>query len=225
MLSQIINYTKKTSELNKRVVFGILMIAVIGLPIFFGGRSFVMMLLCLCVLVVSEYVTIIKNPKRLTLLFIMLEFVGFYVTRESDFGLNKVVFISFVIACFDTTAYFTGKAVGKHKLCPTISPGKTIEGFLGGIIFTIALSFPLYYLLNCKVQITLYFWIVCVLTILSQTGDILESHFKRKHGVKDSSNLIPGHGGVLDRFDGYILVLPAFFAIELLFKILNITLF
>jgi phosphatidate cytidylyltransferase len=138
---------------------------------------------------------------------------------------NKIVFISFAIACFDTTAYFIGKTIGRHKLCPTISPGKTIEGFLGGIICTIALSFPLYYLLGCKVQISLYLWIVAVLTILSQIGDILESRFKRQNGVKDSSNLIPGHGGVLDRFDGYILVLPAFFAIEILFKTLNITLF
>lgn len=225
IFSRFSNYIRNTSEINQRFMFSILMIAIIGMPILLGGKIFTSMLIALCVLVVSEYVAIIKAPKPLTLLFIMVEFIGFNLMRESEFGLHKIMFIAFIIACFDTTAYFVGKAIGKHKLCPNISPGKTIEGFLGGIICTIALSLPIYYILGCKVQLNLYFWIVAVLAVLSQIGDIMESKFKRQYGVKDSSTLIPGHGGVLDRFDGYILVLPAFFAIELLFKILNITLF
>jgi phosphatidate cytidylyltransferase len=225
MLSQIVNYTKKTSELNKRVVFGIVMIAVIGLPIFFGGKIFVTMLLCLCVLVVSEYVAIIKEPKALTLLCIMSEFVAFYIMRESQFGLHKIIFLAFVIMSFDTTAYFIGKTVGRHKLCPTISPGKTIEGFLGGIAATLLLSIPIYYLLSCNVIISVYFAFVAFLAVLSQIGDIIESKFKRKYSVKDSSTLIPGHGGVLDRFDGYILTLPAFCLIDIFSMAFHITLF
>lgn len=225
IFSQVSNYIKNTSEINQRILFAIVMIVIIGLPILLGGRVFVSMLFCLCILVVSEYVAIIKTPRPLTLVFIMFEFIGFYLMRDSEFGLHKIILLSFIIASFDTTAYFTGKTIGRTKLCPNISPGKTVEGFLGGIVFTLALSVPIYFVLACKVKIGIYFAMIVILASLSQLGDILESKFKRQHGVKDSSTLIPGHGGVLDRFDGYILAMPAFFLMEIIFKILKITLF
>ena len=106
----------------------------------------------------------------------------------------------------DTFAYFTGSLLGSHKLCPNISPNKTIEGFVGGIIGTMLsvtglgmlFSFPL------LPMVALGFCIALVATL----GDLVESVMKRATGIKDSGSLIPGHGGVLDRFDSVMFTVP-----------------
>lgn len=214
-IDSIINFFKNTSELNQRVFFGILMVLIFGVPVLLGGKPFVLLLIALCVLVSVEYVVIIKNPSTFTMLFIIFEFFLVFLLRESNAGLQKIVLIAFTIAVFDTSAYFAGKAFGKHKLCPSISPGKTIEGFLGGILCVGIASIPLYYILSCKLSLIFYIIFVALLATLSQIGDVLESAFKRRNGVKDSSKLIPGHGGVFDRFDGYILTVPVFFIVNM----------
>ncbi len=214
-IDSIISFFKNTSELNQRVFFGILMVLIFGVPVLLGGKPFVLLLIALCVLVSVEYVVIIKNPSTFTMLFIIFEFFLVFLLRESNAGLQKIVLIAFIIAIFDTSAYFAGKAFGKHKLCPSISPGKTIEGFIGGILCVVIASIPLYYILSCKISLVFYTIFVIILATLSQIGDVLESAFKRRNGVKDSSKLIPGHGGVLDRFDGYILTVPMFFIVNM----------
>lgn len=108
----------------------------------------------------------------------------------------------------DAGAYFTGKLMGRHKLYPTISPGKTLEGGVGGLIF----SFMLAVLARGTVLPELT-WGDCLLIaipagILGPCGDLMESLLKRAAGVKDSGNLLPGHGGVLDRIDALLFVLP-----------------
>lgn len=214
MLSGIVNFVKESSELNQRIILAIIMILVFGLPLLLGGALFVMLLLVLAVFATSEYVTITKIPRISILFCIVLEFLLVYLLYESKAGLQKIFLLAFVIAMFDTIAFFVGKAVGKHKLCPNISPGKTIEGFAGGVLGVMIVSVPFHFILSVKINFTFYLGIIGVLAILSQLGDILESAFKRKHGVKDSSQLLPGHGGILDRFDGYILTIPVFFVIN-----------
>jgi phosphatidate cytidylyltransferase len=214
-IDSIVRFFKNTSELNQRVFFGILMVLIFCVPVLLGGKPFVLLLIALCVLVSVEYVVIIKNPSTFTMLFIIFEFFLVFLLRESNTGLQKIVLIAFIIAIFDTSAYFAGKAFGKHKLCPSISPGKTIEGFIGGILCVVIASIPLYYILSCKISLAFYTIFVIILATLSQIGDVLESAFKRRNGVKDSSKLIPGHGGVLDRFDGYILTVPVFFIVNM----------
>ncbi len=114
----------------------------------------------------------------------------------------------------DTFAYFTGKFLGKHKLIPEISPKKTIEGSIGGIVFTIG-AFALYcFIVNKfwgdKVQLSYITLIILGLfaSIISQIGDLVASAVKRQYDVKDYGSLFPGHGGVLDRFDSVMLVAP-----------------
>lgn len=111
----------------------------------------------------------------------------------------------------DTGAYLIGKYLGKHKLYPEVSPNKTWEGLAGGSVVAIATAVGLF-----KLTHTLYMqdWIVmafCVVTF-GNLGDLFESHLKRNFGVKDSGHIMPGHGGVMDRFDGLFLALPVFLA-------------
>lgn len=105
----------------------------------------------------------------------------------------------------DSAAYFAGKQWGRHKLAPQISPGKTWEGVMGAWC-----AVTLYGVVLCAV-LKLNFWVLpglWVLLILSIVGDLFESHLKRQVGAKDSGNILPGHGGVLDRIDGMISTLP-----------------
>ena len=106
----------------------------------------------------------------------------------------------------DTFAYFTGSAIGRHKLCPTISPNKTVEGFLGSVIGTTAAVAGLgaFFSLPIVEMAVLGF---CI-SLLATLGDLVESVAKRYTGIKDSGNIIPGHGGVWDRFDSVLFTAP-----------------
>ncbi len=115
----------------------------------------------------------------------------------------------------DVGAYFVGKRFGKTKLAPKVSPGKTVEGMLGGIGFMLLVYVPvLFYYLDFKAAILLLLTLV-ITTILSVGGDLFESKMKRYSGLKDSSQILPGHGGVLDRIDSLLSGAP-FFAFGLM---------
>lgn len=142
-----------------------------------------------------------------------------YVTTETgvDTGepIGQYFFLLIFVAAWitDTFAYFTGFFFGKHKLCPKISPKKTIEGALGGTIFCV-IAFVVYAIIISKINPELKpnfigFAIVgLIMSVLSQTGDLLASVIKRTYGIKDYGNLFPGHGGVLDRFDSVLILAP-----------------
>lgn len=121
--------------------------------------------------------------------------------------INPILLVVFAMTVWiaDTAAYFAGKRFGKRKLAPSISPGKTWEGVMGALVATTAFSFLLSYLTHQSYWFVLVFWGVMVLSIM---GDLFESLIKRQAGVKDSGNLLPGHGGVLDRIDGLTSSLP-----------------
>lgn len=123
---------------------------------------------------------------------------------------NYIIFIFILIWTCDTMAFFGGKFLGKHKLSE-ISPKKTWEGSVTGFIFTIIASLIVYYFYSDKVILKDALAIGAIIGIFSQIGDLFESLIKRKLNVKDSSHIIPGHGGVLDRFDSLIFVTPLIF--------------
>lgn len=110
-------------------------------------------------------------------------------------------------AC-DSAAYFIGSATGKHKLFPRVSPKKSWEGAIAGFVFSIIAMLAMKYFLLDYISITDSVVIGLIVGIFGQTGDLIESLIKRDAGVKDSSKLIPGHGGVLDRFDSLLLTAP-----------------
>ena len=125
-------------------------------------------------------------------------------------GYNPKILISIIVLIWanDTFAYLVGKNFGKIKLFPSVSPKKTIEGFIGGVIFT---SIASVVLSKFYIESTiLYIWVVIgfIVSIFSTLGDLIQSKFKRIAGVKDSGKIMPGHGGVLDRLDSIIFVVP-----------------
>ena len=114
----------------------------------------------------------------------------------------------------DVGAYFVGKRFGKTKLAPQISPGKTVEGMLGGIAFMLLVFVPvLFYVFDFKAALLLLFTLI-ITTVVSVGGDLFESKLKRYSGIKDSSQILPGHGGILDRIDSLLSAAP-FFALGL----------
>ena len=126
--------------------------------------------------------------------------------RGLEDGRNWVFFVLFVTWLSDTAAFFTGRRLGRHKLAPNISPGKTWEGAIGGIGGAIAMS--VLFFTPTPFQLPLAYWQVIPLSIgvsvLGQAGDVVESLLKRNMGAKDSGTLMPGHGGMLDRMDSII---------------------
>ena len=138
---------------------------------------------------------------------IVIAFFSLINILLTNHGLNLFLYLVVLITTMDVFAYIGGKTFGNKKIVPNISKGKTIEGTLIGLFFTIIISLVLKDLVNFNVleSITIGFFI----GVLAFLGDLLESVFKRNNGVKDSGKLIPGHGGLLDRFDSYIITLPA----------------
>jgi len=123
-----------------------------------------------------------------------------------DSGLGFVVLMFTAILLTDIGCYYVGSKWGKHKLAPTVSPNKTIEGSIGGIFFAILGALIVGYCINLELYLALCAGVIC--TVFGQIGDLCESLIKRDAGVKDSGSSLPGHGGFLDRTDSFILTLP-----------------
>lgn len=139
----------------------------------------------------------------------------YFISARAD-GLTTLLFAMLIVWLTDSGAYMIGKQIGKHKLAPRISPNKTWEGSIGGTVTaTIILAvylwfFPVGYSWVVMVGLTL------ILSIIGQFGDLIESALKRFYGVKDSGKILPGHGGILDRFDSMLLVMPCLYLLGII---------
>jgi len=128
---------------------------------------------------------------------------------------RRIFSLLFLIWASDIGAYAAGKNFGKHKLAPKISPGKTWEGWAGGFLLTLLMGWALGYLLP-DMPLTHRLVAASVVAIFAPIGDLAESMLKRSVDVKDSGTIMPGHGGLLDRFDAFLLVLPVLALLQLL---------
>ncbi|WP_032115727.1 phosphatidate cytidylyltransferase [Candidatus Arsenophonus nilaparvatae] len=163
----------------------------------------------------------------LKILFGVLTILPFYcgmlVLKSVDYHIDNfigawwVLYVMLLVWSADSGAYFFGHLFGKHKLAAKVSPGKTLEGMLGGMLTAgiIAWLFSLFVPVLLISKNLLFCSVIVV--IISVFGDLTESMFKRQAGIKDSSHLIPGHGGVLDRIDSLTAAIPVFAGLTLLF--------
>jgi phosphatidate cytidylyltransferase len=149
------------------------------------------------------------------IIFVSLTFPFIYLIRDMRFGFFYLLFVSVLVWSGDIFAYFGGRKFGKHKLAPALSPKKTIEGSVSGLLGTLLLAWVFIWILNLPFLI--YSLGAVLISILGQLGDLHESLVKRTFQVKDSSNLLPGHGGMYDRVDSALLVMPMFYYFLLFF--------
>ncbi len=143
--------------------------------------------------------------------------LAFMVLRSSDYstdpyhGAQLIMFLFLMVWAADVGAYFVGKSIGKRKLMPNVSPGKTLEGFIGGVVFACLLvSLAGYFLGWQQAQFILVLAVTVLITTVSVLGDLNESMFKRQAGIKDSGSILPGHGGILDRIDSLTATAPIY---------------
>lgn len=155
--------------------------------------------------------------KKVSEIIFMGTYVVFFMYHMMLMNDSKFVWLVYIIAFgSDTFAYFTGKFFGKNKLYPEVSPNKTIEGAIGGIIGSTILSLIYFNYLS----INKYFYIIIFsvsASIFSMAGDLTVSKIKREFGIKDFGYLLPGHGGIMDRFDSVLFVAPAVYYFITLF--------
>jgi phosphatidate cytidylyltransferase len=150
----------------------------------------------------------------ITLPFIFIVKISF---GTNDYNPKIIIGLFVLIWTNDTFAYLVGKSIGKHKLFERVSPKKTIEGFLGGVVFAVLAGFLIskFYIkpnpaFSSK-SILIWTIIALIVSVFGTIGDLIESKFKRIAGVKDSGSIMPGHGGILDRLDSVIFVAPIIF--------------
>ncbi|MGG3938408.1 phosphatidate cytidylyltransferase [Anoxybacillus kestanbolensis] len=141
-----------------------------------------------------------------SLLYVGVGFYSFLQVREA--GLSYIFYALFLIWATDSGAYFIGRAFGRRKLWEHISPNKTVEGAIGGILCALLVVSVYEWLSPFAPSFLLLLIATVVLSIFGQLGDLVESAFKRHYGVKDSGAILPGHGGILDRFDSLLFILP-----------------
>ena len=160
------------------------------------------LILLIYVLIFIEIYIYFKLYKFLPIFYLIISFI-FFLTID----LNKVIFINFnlfilTVISFDIFSYIVGKKFGKKKF-NKISPNKTYEGLLGGVLASLIFSILFCYIFEILLNLELIFYILLII-FSAFIGDIIESYFKRKNNLKNSSEFIPGHGGVFDRFDSFL---------------------
>jgi phosphatidate cytidylyltransferase len=225
---------KPKSDLQLRMLSAIVMVAITATAFWFGGWFLLILMGAVAIGLFWEWCKLSRAmfAEQLGVLlwcafgllyigvacfFLVMPEVAFLNTGERPFGLVAAQITPLVaVIATDVGAYFAGRRFGGPKLAPRISPHKTWSGLVGGMLCA-ALVFCVATIIPHGVKVTIdeafLSWILswagvgAVVAIIAQSGDLLESWMKRKAGVKDSSNLIPGHGGLLDRLDGMIAVL------------------
>lgn len=198
--------------MKERIITGIIAGILFLGALIWGGTVFMVLMGFICGIGVKELYSMTFSQKKKNIILFLLGTVyvvmGFYLFLQArnEQGLSFVLLVLFSIWATDSGAYFVGRKWGKHKLAPSISPNKTIEGSIGGIVVAWIVAIIFQFIHPVEQNITSLFILVTVISVAGQVGDLIESAVKRYVDVKDSGNILPGHGGILDRFDSLLFV-------------------
>lgn len=201
------------SELLVRTLTGILLIAAALATAAVGGTPFAILVAAVATAMFYEWTRLVRDWGTAWYLsgfaYALLPALALLWIRErtpphlpsNEQGLNLLVWVFLVTWSTDIGAYFAGRAIGRRKLAPSISPGKTVEGLYGGIAAAALIGGAWVFVTHLGKPLLAF---APVFAIAAQAGDLFESSMKRRAGVKDSGSWLPGHGGVLDRLDGLV---------------------
>jgi len=189
------------------------------------GTSIIPEIILLLFFILSA-VALIQFPKNriapnmlaaqiLGLLYVPFSLSHLILIRGWDQGITWIFFILSVIFAGDTGAYYAGNLFGRYKLSPAVSPGKTIEGFFGGLFAGLVVGIIFKKFWFTGLPWSTFIFMVVLIEIIAQIGDLFESMLKRSAGIKDSGVLLPGHGGLLDRIDGLLFAVPTLYYLKM----------
>ena len=210
-------------------IVGVILYLLSALSCMYGlsSRILVLILPILFLIFIIELYRKKENPFRniaitfIGIIYVAIPFslLNYIVTYTGTYNYQLLFGVFFIIWCNDSGAYVVGSLLGKHKLFPRISPAKSWEGSVGGAFISFAIVFIIsgWY---SSVSLTDWMVIASILIVIGTLGDLVESLFKRSIQVKDSGTLLPGHGGILDRFDSLIMAVPFIFTYLFLIKML-----
>ena len=205
------------NETLKRAVFGIVYVAIMWFGTSYSENTFRLLFAILGIISIYEMWKLRKG--KTSFISYLYVIIPFSLIHQID---KELILFMFILTwIFDTFAYIIGVKFGKHKIRPSISPKKSWEGFFGGFIFTIIASYITYnYFYTYFGFESLKFPLIIsiILPFTSTIGDFTESYYKRQAGVKDSGNVIPGHGGILDRMDAFMITIPILYMLINLYK-------
>ena len=212
------------NELLKRGFFGAIYVVIMWFGTAYSERTFQILFFVLGLWSIYEMWKLRKGkPKLVALLMVIIPFftIQFFGMTDSNypempFNPSLVLLMYILTWTFDSFAYLIGRKLGKTKILPLISPKKSWEGFFGGYLFSILASSLSYFIFKdyfSHISTLSYILITLILPFSATTGDFIESYYKRKAGVKDSGKIMPGHGGILDRMDAFLITIPVIYII------------
>lgn len=209
------NFSK--NQLPKRLASALVLIPVALAVFYAGGYAFLTAAILIAIFMSYEWGNMVgHNNHKLQVagaIYILLPTISLIYIRSLDDGMAMVLYLFFTVWATDTGAYIAGIAIGGPKIAPHISPSKTWSGAFGGLLLAVIVSICISSFNEWNAPKMIAYTIL--LSVVSQIGDLLESHLKRKFKVKDSGSIIPGHGGVLDRMDSIMTTAPLLAALEI----------
>jgi len=214
-----VHYLDPSDNTRKRIISSLVMVPIALFAIFSSQKLFIFLVIMVAVLMAFEWAEMShKMPDKKKWRWIGFFYIAIplYCAVSIRILDNEILFWMFaIIWATDIFAFFAGRSLGGVKIAPAISPNKTWSGLIGGVVASMGIGIISAMIFPGSI---IFFLIISVLiSIVEQISDLVESKFKRIFGVKDSGDIIPGHGGVLDRLDGMILVAPLVWVIIFLF--------
>ena len=220
------------SEILKRIIFGAIYVVIMWFGTSYSELTFNILFLSLGLWSLYEMWKLRKGKRKIIAFlyviipFTLIQLIGLSNISNQQGSFNpSIVLLMFILTwTFDTFAFIVGVKFGKNKILPSISPKKSWEGFIGGLLFCLFAGFISQYYFSSYFANIHYLLIIIISFILPFTatlGDFIESYYKRQANAKDSGSIIPGHGGILDRIDSYIFTPSVLYYIFIILKYLN----